>query len=67
MSSGALGPGSGNNGNSRFVLQLNLRGWSYMGVLITAGNLSVTSILSGHFVASKIQITISLNETFEVT
>lgn len=52
MSSGSRGPGRGNNGNNKFVLQLALKGCSTIGVLITAGNLRVTTISSGHFVAS---------------
>lgn len=54
ISLGSLGPGIGNSGNNRLVLQLILNGCSNIGVLITAGNLNVTLISSGHSVASTI-------------
>lgn len=56
ISAGSLGPGRGNNGKSKLVRQLALRGCSTIGVLITAGNLSVTTMLSGHFSASEIMV-----------
>lgn len=63
-SSGSLGPGRGNRGNNKLVLQLALRGCSTIGVLITAGNLNVTEISSGQLVASKIITIIKKNFFF---
>lgn len=57
ISSGSLGPGLGNIGNNKLVLQLALSGCSSIGVLITAGNLRLTLISLGHSVASKYQTT----------
>lgn len=52
ISSASLGPGRGNKGNNKLVLQLARNGCSNIGVLITAGNLKVTEISSGQAVAS---------------